>query len=316
MKLDPSEISKSSVRSHVTLTHPITQPVIRVDSPTLLNTILSSHRNLRRKALQTYFTSLTPSQIACIFPLTSTRSMDLILFWRTKESGKLGHHYVPDLSVGTTVDLLGKTLELVKDKAGGMYQESQLQQRLLVNQLQNSEYGKSLDPIAVVVTTCQQFIEWDFEGKGPLTVPVTFTLKNLSTTSAAEYKLDLLREDFHSLEQSSASPGLPGTWSNWVGKLNHSGRLEKLEKLEIKCSCWFFGPGMMSIGDWRCTSSYSSSSSSLPSHPPSHSRDLVEDLKASPVWVKSGSSTLVSVSDAPAQSIVAPPSRASSHAEL
>jgi hypothetical protein len=106
------------------------------------------------------------SQIACIFPLTSTRSVDVVMFWRTKGTGRQGHHYVPDLACGATRDLVENTLALVKDKAGGMYQESQIHQRLLVTQFHNSQYGTSSDPVAVHVATCQQFLDWDFEGKG------------------------------------------------------------------------------------------------------------------------------------------------------
>jgi hypothetical protein len=95
--------------------------------------------------------------------------MEMLVFWRSKEeSGKFlrGHHSLPELSFGATLDLVRNTLEIVKDKAGGMYQQSQLQQKLLVAQFQNSEFGSSQDPLAVELSTSQSFIEWDFENRG------------------------------------------------------------------------------------------------------------------------------------------------------
>ncbi|KAI7956542.1 hypothetical protein MJO28_003637 [Puccinia striiformis f. sp. tritici] len=310
--LDPGQISTESVRSHVSLTHPNSQSSIRIDSPTLLNSILSSHQNLRRKELESYFTSLTSSEITHIFPLTSSRSVDLMIFWRTvttpsasaldpKKVEKMGHHYIPDLKLGATTDLVGPTLELVKDKAGGMYHESQLLQKALVKQFQLSEYGLSSDPISIDVKISQPYVEWDFMANGPLTIPVTFTLKNLSTSRAAEYKLSLLRRDFidddhdHSSshpqqEQNRRSSSLssiaststtspspttrrregpenlpaPNNNSNlrsnslnsWIGKLVYSGRLRCLETVQIKSTCWIFGPGFNEIKDWKCQSNY------------------------------------------------------------
>ncbi|PLW17316.1 hypothetical protein PCANC_14138 [Puccinia coronata f. sp. avenae] len=311
-KLDDSEISKSSVCSHVSLTHPMTEPVVRINSPTLLDTLLSSHRNLRRRALQAYFTSLTMSQIASIFPLTSTRSVDVVMFWQTKGTGRQGHHYVPDLACGATRDLVENTLALVKDKAGGMYQESQIHQRLLVTQFHNSQYGTSSDPVAVHVATCQQFLDWDFEGKGPLTVPVTFTLQNLSTTAAAEYTLELVRGDVQVAPRGGSA--VVGTWTNWVGKMRHSGRLERLETRVVACSCWVIGPGMVDIGAWNCRSSYSAPhpSDPLPPHHQHHA-EPADDRSTSPVWLKSGSPILVSVADAPPND--PPPQTPTSHIE-
>lgn len=261
--------------------------MIKVDSSALLHTIISSHRESRRQALQSYFTTLTMTQIPFIFPMSSSRTLNLLLFWRAKGSGRLGHHYIPDLKFGSTSDLVGSLIELVKDKAGGMYQESQIQQKLLIRQLRNSEYGQYQDPIEVDFRTDQQFIEWDFDQKGPLTVAVRITLKNLSTTWEAQYKLNLLRENPNRTSRSFDSMMMT---TNWVGRLNYSGKLKRLERREIECRCWFFGPGMMNIGQWECETSYGFRPD----------RDTAHD-SPSPIWKKSGDPMVVSVAAVPSQ---------------
>ncbi|KNZ50148.1 hypothetical protein VP01_457g17 [Puccinia sorghi] len=145
-KLGLEEISKS----------PIAQPFVRRDAPTLLNTVLTSHRATRRKALEGYFTSLASVQIGFLFPRTTSQSMVMILFWRTKESGKLGHHALSGLSFGASVNQLRSTLEIP---------------------FVEWDFEKKGD-------ICR-----------PLTPLLTFTIKNLSMTHAAGYELVLVQED-------------------------------------------------------------------------------------------------------------------------
>ncbi|KAA1076176.1 hypothetical protein PGT21_035449 [Puccinia graminis f. sp. tritici] len=303
-ELVSDEIAKSSVRSHVSLTHPTTEPSVRIGAPTLLSTVLTSRRSARRKALEGYFTSLTGPEIESIFPLTTSRSMEMLVFWRSKEeSGKVlqGHHSLPELSFGATLDLVRDTLEIVKDKAGGMYQQTQLQQKLLVAQFQNSEFGSSQDPLAVELSTSQSFIEWDFENKGPLTIPVTFTIKNLSTSASAWYELRLERGDMETRASPQNAPSTGPVFSsstphenhmastNWVGQLNHSGALEPLQKRQIVAACWVFGPAIVDLGNWTCRASY---------------RPLLLDadgqnlrvIEKKPAWIRNGSSRVVHVS--------------------
>ncbi|KAI8445195.1 hypothetical protein BY996DRAFT_7997921 [Phakopsora pachyrhizi] len=131
---------------------------IKLNSTRLLETIASSHRNLRKKEISSTFKTLRDSDISLIFPLSSTRSLDLVLLWRTTDSQRIGHHYLSDLKFGI--------LESFEGKAGGMYEESQREQKALLGQWKRSEYGRMEDPIRVELEVENDFFDWNFKRDG------------------------------------------------------------------------------------------------------------------------------------------------------
>ncbi|KAG0147991.1 hypothetical protein CROQUDRAFT_433612 [Cronartium quercuum f. sp. fusiforme G11] len=140
---------------------------IDAGQPALLGTILSSHRALRKAALARHFTALSPRLLPHLFPLTVPRSVDLLVFWRTTTSGRSGHHHVADLRLGASADLVSPILSTVEGKAGGMYAESQAQQRRLVEEWARSEFGRSDDPIQIQLSVeGGDCLDWNFNKLG------------------------------------------------------------------------------------------------------------------------------------------------------
>lgn len=134
-----------------------------------MSTILSTHRALRQTALGQAFTAIPTHLLAHIFPLTVPRSVDLLVFWRTSGPGPVrsGHHHVADLRLGVTSDVVSRILATIDGKAGGMYAESQREQRKLVEEWRRSEFGVSQDPLMVeVALEGGDHAEWDFRKLG------------------------------------------------------------------------------------------------------------------------------------------------------
>ncbi|WAR53588.1 hypothetical protein PtB15_3B96 [Puccinia triticina] len=260
--LDEAPMARSSVRPLVSLAHPIAQPCVRLDAPTLLDTILTSDRAARRKALASHFTSLSGAQIGSIFPWTTAGSASMVVFWRATGTGKQGHHQLSGLRLGASLDRLHATLARGAGTAGGMYRETQVLHKTLLAQLRASEFGASQDPVAVHVSLAHPVAEWDFATAGPTTVPVTFTLKNQSPTRPAAYELVL----------AGATGGLDAEGrAGWTGKLAHRGRLAPLKTAVVLAGWWLCGPGVVDGGRWTCRASYlpalSSSSDARPLSP-------------------------------------------------
>lgn len=91
----------------------------------------------------------------------------MIVLWRTSD-GRKGHHHVADLRLGATSNVINPILESVKGKSGGIYAESQAEQRKLIDELSKSEFGRfDENQIDVQVRVIGGFYQdWDFGNLG------------------------------------------------------------------------------------------------------------------------------------------------------
>ncbi|CAH7687000.1 expressed protein [Phakopsora pachyrhizi] len=253
---------------------------IKLNSTRLLETIASSHRNLRKKEISSTFKTLRDSDISLIFPLSSTRSLDLVLLWRTTDSQRIGHHYLSDLKFGSTVDV------------------SQREQKALLGQWKRSEYGRMEDPIRVELEVENDFFDWNFKRDGPFILKVKFIIKNLSTTNEASYDLDLLetrgennldskkegrksqrRSDIIVKKKEKVEKGYEDErvevmteeedeekdedeeeedeeGCDWIGKLSFRGTLKRLETIELESKALWVGTGIRDLGSWKIRTGY------------------------------------------------------------
>ena len=77
-----------------------------------------------------------------------------------------GNHHISDLKFGATKNIIEKTLRNFKGKSGGIYYESQVEQKLLIKQCEMSEFGRWQNPLTVDLEVSKEFFEWDFEKNG------------------------------------------------------------------------------------------------------------------------------------------------------
>ncbi|BGP28622.1 hypothetical protein JCM10296v2_000358 [Rhodotorula toruloides] len=206
--------------------------------------LLSSYAQYRRASLVPRFPTVDPASHPNIFPLFSSRSA-LFAVSYTSASLSVGPqtaHLVLPLDaplLGTTAGSastarLFANLEAAERIAGGLYEESQRERSALLSSLRRSELaGASGAPIAVAVHA-QAIIDHDFD-QGPLTLPITLVLRNLSPFASFDYALQL----------SS------GAHAFIAGALVHKGSIGPLQTQAIRSQLWLTHEGVVSAAAHR-----------------------------------------------------------------
>ena len=113
----------------------------------MLRTYTASRTSLRRSSLHAQFGTISPDLIPYIFRLYTSRSLDLLVFWRLPKQNRTGFNMLCDLKLGPGESRLGPILSGADSIAGGLYAESQRERTLLIKNIESSEYGQDDNPI-------------------------------------------------------------------------------------------------------------------------------------------------------------------------
>ena len=116
---------------------------------------LSTRANLRVQALQDQFPTLETDLFHRIFPLFTPGTLDLLVFWQLKGSGRMGHHYIADMPVGSLENVAEHLLEKAGESLGGRYEESQRDRAVIIDSIAQSELGVNHCPVLVAQTAPQ-----------------------------------------------------------------------------------------------------------------------------------------------------------------
>lgn len=95
---------------------------------------------------------MEPDLFPRIFPLFTPGTLDLLVFWRLKASGRMGHHYIADLPIGSLENVAEQLLEKAGETLGGRYEESQRDRAVIIDSIAQSEMGVDHCPVLVTQT--------------------------------------------------------------------------------------------------------------------------------------------------------------------
>ncbi|BGO99248.1 hypothetical protein NBRC10513v2_000352 [Rhodotorula toruloides] len=207
--------------------------------------LLSSYAQYRRASLVPRFPTVDPASHPNIFPLFSSRSALLVVSY-TSASLSVGPQ-TAQLVLPLDAPLLGTTagsastarllasLEAAERIAGGLYEESQRERSALLSSLRRSELAGASGgtPIAVAVHA-RAIVDHDFD-QGPLSLPVTVVLRNLSPFASFDYALQL----------SS------GAHAVIAGALVHKGSIGPLQAQAVRSQLWLTHEGVVSAAAHR-----------------------------------------------------------------
>lgn len=178
-----------------------------------------------------------------IFPLVNPYSIDIILFWELEGEGRSGHVLVPGLSLGANhayLDHIIDEAESVKVKRS-MYAETQRQRSEIIRAIRESEWNAEMDP-TVVTTGVDGAIQHDFS-KGPCSVSVKYTLKNLSPTHPSRVTLRIAASPPDVQTSTLLSP-------RYAGRLTHHREIEPYGTAAVDSKVWVTRPGSFRLDDW------------------------------------------------------------------
>jgi hypothetical protein len=250
--------------------------VIDLSKSPLLDAILQTHTTLRHVSLTAQLPTIPRSLHQHLFPLFNDRCLDLLVFWTSPSLGVQGHHHLTGIPIGAGSNALKEVLETAEQKAGGLYAESQRERSALLAGLRRSEFGVDQSPVAVLLEV-SEFGEHDFENDGcvsstavnylstdeslgrPCSIPVSFLIRNLSSTFGFDYTLNL------SVTDSSSSSCVPSRYPSYihsypssyrpqaayVGAMSSVGRIEADARAEFQTTLWIPRNGTYDVGDWR-----------------------------------------------------------------
>jgi hypothetical protein len=131
------------------------------DSPPI-SVVLATRTQSRSTQLQAQLPMLPVDQLERIFPLFSSRSLDVVVHWSIPgQNRRYGYHQLVDLKLGASHNSIRDVVEAAGGKAGGLYAESQRERQMLLSALGRSELGVDEEPVAVSVHA-DEFVEHDF----------------------------------------------------------------------------------------------------------------------------------------------------------
>lgn len=188
------------------------------------------------KRLGVSFAHIPPSNYPIIFPLYNPFSVDVLVFWYIPTEHRAGHTLVTGLQMGAGHGELNDIIlqsENAKSKRS-MYAETQRERIELLEAARESEWNIETNPL-VSILQHPDFIEHDFT-KGPISVKVTFCLRNYSFTNPCRFILDL--------SKSLETP-------NFIGRLHFRGTLQPGESTSVYPRILITRPGQVGLEGWQ-----------------------------------------------------------------
>ncbi|GAA6061352.1 hypothetical protein JCM10212_004833 [Sporobolomyces blumeae] len=198
-------------------------------------TILRSYLKSRLSALVQQFPTVPPPILRTLFPLFAPTGGLILVHFASSSLDLAGHHLLPLESVGATRNRLERVLADAGLKAGGLYEESQRERSALIKSLRACELGRDEDP-AVVFVEVSGVEEHAFEN-GPLSLPVTFVIRNVSPTVPFDYAL--------TLGTSSDSAMV------YSGLLTRRGSIAPLSTARVSTRAFIVRQGVYDVGGWQ-----------------------------------------------------------------
>ncbi|KAJ7092588.1 ER-golgi trafficking TRAPP I complex 85 kDa subunit-domain-containing protein [Mycena epipterygia] len=204
--------------------------------------IHSGRRNLVFRHLAHTHPYIPAQSYPSIFPLHNPSSVDVIIFWEIPTQHRYGHILLSGITLGAghaaLKDIINEA-ENAKVKRS-MYAETQRQKMEVLDAVRHSEWNTEMNP--TVVKQEEVPVTHDFS-TGPCHVPITFTVRNYSSTHTSRFVLRLASESI-----SSPPDLLPPAYT---GRLTFRGTLKPLELTRITPKIWVVCPGTYALSGWR-----------------------------------------------------------------
>ncbi|KAI0788537.1 ER-golgi trafficking TRAPP I complex 85 kDa subunit-domain-containing protein [Abortiporus biennis] len=184
-----------------------------------------------------------------VFPLYHPFSLDFAVFWNIPSQGRSGMVLSSDLLVGAghakLTDLL-REVETAKVKRS-MYAETRRERMELIDAIRDCEWNSEMNPITVSVMDDGVEVQRDFS-QGPCHVPVSFALRNHSTTNSVRFALKLSSKPSKSILSGELLP------PQFVGRLTHHGELEPSQSTVVRVKLSVSKPGIYALNGYRVES--------------------------------------------------------------
>ncbi|KAH8120206.1 ER-golgi trafficking TRAPP I complex 85 kDa subunit-domain-containing protein [Phellopilus nigrolimitatus] len=178
-----------------------------------------------------------------IFPLYNPSAIDVLLFWDIPSLNRSGYVLVTGLLLGAVHAPLQDVIQAVEQGKAkrSMFAETQREREEVLGGIKASEWNMEMNPIVTAVQS-EEVVEHDFS-TGPCSVPVTFNIRNYSSSHDAHFLLRLACPD-----SSSHAGLLPPAFS---GRLARRERLAPSQSVSLSVKVWVTQPGSYSLGGWR-----------------------------------------------------------------
>ncbi|KAI5123549.1 hypothetical protein M0805_003369 [Coniferiporia weirii] len=178
-----------------------------------------------------------------IFPLHNPSAVDVLISWDLPSLGRSGHTLITGLLLGVGHGALQDIIDVVeRGKAKrSMFAETQRQREEILEAIKYSEWNVEMNPMVTSVH-CEEFVTHNFS-TGPCLVPMTFNLRNYSSTHDIRFLLRLSCPD-----AAPYADLLPPAFS---GHLTRRGKLGPSECASVDAKMWVTQPGSYSISGWQ-----------------------------------------------------------------
>ncbi|CAO1623963.1 unnamed protein product [Sympodiomycopsis kandeliae] len=201
------DVDLSARPGPITLQTSLAQQTDRLSSPSKF--LAASKAEWRRNTLRQHFPTMTEAELARTFTLYQPEDLDVLVDWESNDGKTKGQVFIFGLSLGPARNRLNAVLKSLDSGAGGrsLYEETAKQRAAFLANLEQSSLATEEDPLVVDFDVARS------NDTPQAQVPVTFRIRNMSTTRSARSVIDLdstIESEVHSLGPRKAS---------WVGRL-------------------------------------------------------------------------------------------------
>lgn len=220
-------------------------------SPQLLHHFVQSTRRQRlAESLLTQFPLIPRSDHPFIFPLYTPHDFEVVVSWAIPFEERYGFMIVSGLTLGANSGVLKDVIAKAElgltstsgKKVRNMYAETTRERETLIASVRNSLWNRDEDPLVVDVQVVDR-VEHDFTSQ-PLSMPVTFNVRNTSMFHSAEYLLSLSTPQSQTVTSRHPLP-------RYIGALNYRGKMPPSSWKTVQANIWIVRPGVYSLGGWR-----------------------------------------------------------------
>ncbi|KAJ7932534.1 ER-golgi trafficking TRAPP I complex 85 kDa subunit-domain-containing protein [Mycena leptocephala] len=205
--------------------------------------VCSGRRSLVLRHLANTHPHIPAHSYSSIFPLYNPNSVDFVIFWEIPDLHRYGHI----MSSGITLEAGHASLKDIIDEAENakvkrsMYAETQRQKMEVLDAIRNSEWNTEMNP--TVVTQQEVPVFHDFSKGFAHHIPITFTIRNYSTTHISRFVFRVVSDSISYLPDVQPPA--------YTGRLTFRGTLKPLESSRITPKIWVVCPGTYALSGWR-----------------------------------------------------------------